>query len=424
MNTKIEFLKLSLKDNPDFITRELETGTKSKIYLAFFESLVNSDTIDKYVVKNVTSHLNLHNKIKEIKPLIGGPKLTTIKKDEEMFYYIENGFTLIIYKKECYAIETKAELDRGITISQTEPNMYGPKDSFCENYQKNIGVIKRRIKNKNLRIEAVDRGIYTKTKLGVIYIEDKVNKDALKKVKKILNKFKDYEVTDSHDLVQELRTNKIFPTILKTEKPSMAAKFLLKGYIVISIDNTPFALVIDAKMEDFVNPFTTDDFVKILRFVCLVLNILTPALYIALINFNQEAIPSSLLINFSTQRHNVPFPAIVEAFLMMIICELLRESDIRFPSNYGSSTSILGALILGEAAVSAGFVSPIMIIIVAISFVSGLIFTDIRFSNALRVMRYSFLLISAFLGLYGLSIAIITTISIISNIKLHEGNYL
>lgn len=424
MNTKIEFLKLSLKDNPDFITRELETGTKSKIYLAFFESLVNSDTIDKYVVKNVTSHLNLHNKIKEIKPLIGGPKLTTIKKDEEMFYYIENGFTLIIYKKECYAIETKAELDRGITISQTEPNMYGPKDSFCENYQKNIGVIKRRIKNKNLRIEAVDRGIYTKTKLGVIYIEDKVNKDALKKVKKILNKFKDYEVTDSHDLVQELRTNKIFPTILKTEKPSMAAKFLLKGYIVISIDNTPFALVIDAKMEDFVNPFTTDDFVKILRFVCLVLNILTPALYIALINFNQEAIPSSLLINFSTQRHNVPFPAIVEAFLMMIICELLRESDIRFPSNYGSSTSILGALILGEAAVSAGFVSPIMIIIVAISFVSGLIFTDIRFSNALRVMRYSFLLISAFLGLYGLSIALITTISIISNIKLHEGNYL
>ncbi len=424
MNTKIEFLKLSLKDNPDFITRELETGTKSKIYLAFFESLVNSETIDKYVVKNVTSHLNIHNKIKDLKPLIGGPKLTTIKKDEEMFYYIENGFTLIIYKKECYAIETKAELDRGITMSQTEPNMYGPKDSFCENYQKNIGVIKRRIKNKNLRIEAVDRGIYTKTKLGVIYIEDKVNKDALKKVKKILNKFKDYEVTDSHDLVQELRTNKIFPTILKTEKPSMAAKFLLKGYIVISIDNTPFALVIDAKMEDFVNPFTTDDFVKILRFVCLVLNILTPALYIALINFNQEAIPSSLLINFSTQRHNVPFPAIVEAFLMMIICELLRESDIRFPSNYGSSTSILGALILGEAAVSAGFVSPIMIIIVAISFVSGLIFTDIRFSNALRVMRYSFLLISAFLGLYGLSIALITTISIISNIKLHEGNYL
>lgn len=424
MNTKIEFLKLSLKDNPDFITRELETGTKSKIYLAFFESLVNSDTIDKYVVKNVTSHLNLHNKIKEIKPLIGGPKLTTIKKDEEMFYYIENGFTLIIYKKECYAIETKAELDRGITISQTEPNMYGPKDSFCENYQKNMGVIKRRIKNKNLRIEAVDRGIYTKTKLGVIYIEDKVNKDALKKVKKILNKYKDYEVTDSHDLVQELRTDKIFPTILKTEKPSMAAKFLLKGYIVISIDNTPFSLVIDAKMEDFINPFTTDDFVKILRFVCLILNILTPALYIALINFNQEAIPSSLLINFSTQRHNVPFPAIVEAFLMMIICELLRESDIRFPSNYGSSTSILGALILGEAAVSAGFVSPIMIIIVAISFVSGLIFTDIRFSNALRVIRYSFLLISAFLGLYGLSIAIITTISIISNIKLHEGNYL
>lgn len=424
MNTKLEFLKLSFKDNPDFITREIESGTKDKIYLVFFESLVDSATLDKYFLRNVSSHLNMHSKIKDIKPLIDSPKLSEIKNDDEMFYYLENGFALIIYKSEVYGIEVKAELDRGITMSQTEPNMYGPKDSFCENYQKNIGVIKRRIKNKNLRIEAVDRGIYTKTKLGVMYIEDKVNKDTLKKVKKVLNKYKDYEVTDSHDLVQELRTSKLFPTAFKTEKPAMAAKFLLKGYIVISIDNTPFAIIIDAKLEDFINPFTTDDFVKILRYISLFLNVLTPALYIALINFNQEAIPSSLLVNFATQRHNVPFPAIVEAFLMMLICELLREADIRFPSNYGSSASILGALILGEAAVSAGFVSPIMIIVVAISFVAGLIFTDVRFSNALRIMRYSFLLIASFLGLYGLSIAFIVMISIISNIKLYEGNYL
>lgn len=424
MNTKLEYLKKALKDNPDFIVRELETGTKSKAYVAFFESLVDSDTINSYFIDNLKRHLNLHKKIKDIKPLIGGPKLTSIKKDEEMFYYLENGFALIIYKNEVFSIEAKANLDRGITMSQTEPNMYGPKDSFCENYQKNIGVIKRRIKNKNLRIEAVDRGVYTKTKMGILYIDDKVNKDALKKVKKILNKFKDYEVTDSHDLVQELKTDNVFPTIFKTEKPATVAKFLLKGYIVISLDNTPFAMVIDVKIEDFINPFTTDSFVKILRYVCLFLNILTPALYIALINFNQEAIPNSLLINFSTQRHNVPFPSIVEASLMLLICEILRESDIRFPNNYGSSASILGALILGEAAVSAGFVSPIMIIVVAVSFVSGLIFTDVRFSNTLRIIRYSFLFIASFLGLYGLAMAMIVTVSIISNVKLHEGNYL
>ncbi len=424
MNVSVEFLKKSLKNNPDFIVREVESGTKNKIYIVFFESLVNSSDLSNYTVRSIKNYLVHHKSVNDIRALIAGPKLNDVKSDEEMFYLLENGFALIIYKNEKYAIEVKAELDRGITMSQTEPNMYGPKDAFCENYQKNIGIIKRRIKNKNLRIEAVDRGIYTKTKVGVLYLDDKVDKSALNKVKVLLDKYKDAEVIDSYDIMKEIKSGILFPTIFKTEKPAIVARFLLKGYIVISIDNTPFALVLNARFADFVNPFTTDKFVLLLRYFCLFLTVLTPAIYIALINFDQEAIPTSLLINFSEQRSGVPFPAIVEAVIMLVICEVLRETDIRFPSNYGSSASILGALILGEAAVSAGFVSPIMIIVVAISFITSLIFTEVKLVNALRVARFSFLLIASFLGLYGLSMGVIACMIFMSNVELDEGNYI
>ena len=424
MNINASYLKESLKDNPDFVLRQLESGTKDKIYVAFYESLVDSASLNDFVIRSIYSYLHLKKKIKRVDAVIAGPKLTVLSDSEEMFYHLENGFAVILHKDKIYAVEAKASLDRGVTTSQTEPNMYGPKDSFCENYQKNLGLIKRRIKNKNLRVESVDRGVYTKTKIGLLYLDDKVDTGALQKTKDTLDKYKDVEVIDSYDLVKELKLSKVYPTILKTETPAIAARYLLKGYIVLTIDNTPFALVLNAKFSDFINPFTTDSFVRVLRYLCLFLTVLTPAIYIALINFDQEAIPTSLLISFSEQRSGVPFPAIVEAVIMLVICEVLRESDIRFPSNYGSSASILGALILGEAAVSAGFVSPIMIIIVAISFISSLIFTETKLVNALRVMRFSFLLVASFLGLYGLSMVLIAFISIMSNVKMNEGNYL
>ena len=424
MNVNAEYLKKSLKDNPDFVTRELDSGTKDKIYLCFFESLVDSASIYDFIIKNIEARINLKKKIKDVEPFLGGPKLSTLEASEDMFYYMENGFAVILHKDKIFAIEVKANLDRGITTGQTEPNMYGPKDSFCENYQKNLGLIKKRLKNKNLKVENVDRGVYTKTKIGLVYIEDKVDDGALLKTKEILDKYKDLEVIDSYDVVKELKQNKIFPTILKTETPAIASRYILKGYIVLVIDNTPFVLILNAKFPDFVNPFTTDDFVRGLRYLCLFLTVLTPAIYIALINFDQEAIPTSLLISFSEQRSGVPFPAIVEAVIMLVICEILRESDIRFPSNYGSSASILGALILGEAAVNAGFVSPIMIIVVAISFITGLIFTEVKLVNALRVMRFAFLLVASFLGLYGLSMVVIACLALMSNVKLNEGTYL
>lgn len=424
MNSDILYLKKIFKDNGDFILREIPVSRKDKLYVAFFESLCDSKAIYEFVLKNVDNHLTFKKKIKSLELLIGSPKCNEMKSTQEEIYLLENGFCLIFYKKEKYAIEVKADIDRGITISDTEPNMYGPKDAFCENYQKNLGILKRRIKNKDLKIETADRGIYTKTRISLIYIDSLVDNDKLQKIKKKLDEYKDIEVTDSYDMSAELRLNRVFPTILKTEKPATASKFLLRGYIVIMIDNTPFVLVMDAKFQDFINPTSTDNFVTILRYVCFFITVLTPALYIALINYNQEAIPISLLIKFTEQRASVPFPAIIEALLMLFTVEILREADVRFPNSYGSAASILGALILGESAVSASIVSAIMIIVVAITFITNLIFTEIKLVWAIRIMRISFLLVASFLGLYGLAIAMVTTFTVVANVKMYGGSYI
>lgn len=423
MNTNIEYIKNVLKNNDDFIYRNININKSKNIHILYFESLCDSNLIYFFIIKGIDENKKIIKK-KNFSSVINSPKLINIKNIDDIFYYMENGFCIVVYDDLIYAIECKASIDRGITESKTEPSMYGAKDAFSENYQKNLGVIKRRIKSSDLHVESIDLGVYTKNKISLVFLDSLVSKKALKLIKEKINNIHNSEITDSYDLTKYLKQNKIFPTILKSERPTLVSKYILKGYIVILMDNTPFALIIDAKLDNFVNPYTTDPFIKVIRYICLFLTILTPAIYIALINYNQETIPISLLIKFTTQRDTVPFPAIVEALMMLFTTEILREADIRFPNSFGSAASILGALILGESAVNAGLVSAIMIIIVAITFITGLIFTEIKLVWGIRILRFILLIIASITGIYGLYMAIIAFAYIIANTKMYDGEYL
>lgn len=418
MNNSITYFKNIYADDDDFIIREIP-NQKTVIYLLFFESLVNSKNVYDYIIK----YIYYNNKNNNLQKLLCGPNQKKLKSIEEVSYYIENGYTAIICNDDIYVIETKANIDRGITQSTTEPNMYGPKDSLCENYQKNLGVIKRRIKSRNLKVKSVTLGNYSKTKVSLIYMSNIINKKVLKHYKDIISNVKE-DIIDNNNILKYVEKDKLFPTVLRTERPSCVSKYLLQGYLVILIDNTPFCLILDAKLKDFINPEINDPFVKVLRIISFILTILTPAIYVSLICYNQESIPTSLLINFMYQRFGVPFPAIIEALIMLFVCEILREADIRFPNNYGSAASILGALILGDAAVQAGIVSPIMIIIIAITFITNLLFTQIKFISAIRILRIAFLLSAAFFGLYGVALLIIISIGYMTNIEIGEDAYL
>ena len=197
----------------------------------------------------------------------------------------------------------------------------------------------------------------------------------------------------------------------------MVAFYLLQGRIALVVENSPLVLVIPAFITDFLNNIEDNyqkninvSLTKIVRYLAFIITIFTPALYVALVTFDQESIPTELLLSFSTQRAGVPFPAYLEAFLMIFSFEILREGDFRVPNAGGSTLSIVGALILGDAAVNAGIVSPIMIIVIAITTISGLMFTEINMANALRTWRIILLIFSSAAGLVGLAIGMVLMI--------------
>ena len=240
-------------------------------------------------------------------------------------------------------------------------------------------------------------------------------------------------ILDSGYIRDFLVANKstIFPKIKSTERPDLACSALLEGKIVILVENSPFVLITPTVLVDYFH--TSEDYyqktanvnvTRILRFIAFILTIITPAFYVAVTTFNQEMIPNQLLISLAIQQDGVPFPTAFEVIMMMITFEILRECDIRIPSPMGTAVSIVGALVLGDAAVSAGIVSPIVIIVIAITSICGLLFNDIDFVNALRIWRFIFLFLATIAGIIGIIIGIIYMIVKLSDIETEDIPYL
>ena len=381
------------------------------VYVVYLETVSSSDKVNDYILKNLSNISTIKNKkIYNLDSILPGPNTKVINNYDEIEFYITNGFTVIIRKNEVLAIETKADINRSVDQSDTEPAVNGPKDAFTENYQINLGLVKRRIKSNTLKTDEYVIGRKTKTKVGLLYFDDIAEEDIINEVKTRLEKIDIDGILDSSSVGQLIiNESKVhFPTYFITERPDNVARALLEGKIVLLVDTSPFAIVLPAFFADFINPGVDQynksnnvNFLKMVRLSCFFLSMSVPAIYIALVNFNQETIPTPLLVSFAIQRDGVPFPAIFEALIMLFICEMLRESDIRFPNSYGSAISILGALVLGDAAVSAGIVSPIMIIVIALTFMASLMFTEAELSSALRYLRFLFIILASFYGILG-----------------------
>ena len=322
--------------------------------------------------------------------------------------------------------------ERDIGLIRSELTVSGPKDSFIENSNTNLELIKKRIKSKELKVDDLNIGRYTKTDVKLLYIEGIVKKDLVDHIKKKLNKINIDGIIDSSYLRNSLEEkNNLFPTLTMTERPDRCSMALLEGKVIILVDNSPYALILPSFFIDYFH--TTDDyfqksfntsFIRIIRLFAFIIAILLPGLYIAITTRNYNLVPLDLLLVLKTGRTFVPFPAYIEALFMIICFEILKESDFRMSSISGSAISILGGLILGDAAVSAGIVSPIMIIVIAISSISGLIFNSIELTNALRTYKLLILILSSLLGIYGVILGIVILISNLINTKVFGYNYL
>lgn len=414
MNKIINRLQNEFNKSPDLVIKSITINILKKIYIAYLETVSSSDKVNDYILKNLI--LKKDNITKgNIASFIAAPNTLEIKNVDECEFYLTNGFSLVIIDNKIFAVETKADINRAVSDSQVESSINGPKDAFTENIQINIGLIKRRIKSSTLKAENRTIGRKTLTNISVLYFEDIADKKLVDNILEKLDTIDIDGIVDSSSIgfLLEEENKSVYPTYVQTERPDIVATSLLEGKIAIVVDTTPFVLIVPAFFIDFVNPVIDNynksknvNFIKILRISAFLISMMAPAIYIAVMNYNQETIPTSLLLNFAIQRGGVPFPTIIETLIMLFVCEILRESDLRFPSSYGSAISILGAIVLGEASVSAGIASPITIIVIAITFISSLTFTTIEINNALRFFRCVFILLAGLFGLYGITLGL------------------
>ena len=427
----MEDVEKIVKDNnfKDLVIKEIFIKNK-KITIMAIETITNSKVINEFILEKITDLENkdiityLYNHL----PCISITKITK----NRLFFYLVNAFTIIYYNNNYLAVETINTPERSITNSEYEKSINGPKDSFIEHFNTNVGLIRKRIKSINLKLENIVIGKYSNTKVGIMYMKSICKVEFKKSIMEKLKKINIDGIIDSSYLIGYLSKSKsLFPTIKKTERPDLASQALLEGKVIIIVDNSPDILILPSFFIDFFH--MSDDyyqkdfnttFIRIIRLCAFIISILLPSYYIAISTINVDFIPINMLINFISQRTSVPFPVFIEAVIMIISFEILRESDMRIPSTQGTSISILGGLVLGEAAVSAGIISPLMIIVIAISAISGLVFQSIELVNAIRLWRFILILLSSILGLYGIFIGIILIIINICDNKSFESDYL
>lgn len=406
----INELKKKVNPSNDYVFKKIKIDGKT-IFLIFNDVLTDGGSIDE----NILRKLVLLNR-KELKHIENYLPIRNVKiiKNEEILYYVNNGYLVIVANK-IYACEVKAKLDRGINMVDGELTIAGPKDSFTENFNSNLGLIRKRIKSSNLKVIDLEIGRSSKTKVGILYVEDIVKEEIPSRIMEVLSKIDIDGIIDSSYLKTALEGQKsYFPTIMMSERPDKSSMALLEGKVVIIVDMSPYALILPSFFIDFFH--TTDDyyqksfnttFIRIIRLLAFFIAIFTPALYISVTTRNYNLIPLDLLLMLKAGRTFVPFPAYIEALFMIVCFEILKESDLRMSYASSSSISILGGLILGDAAVSAGIVSPIMIIVIAISSIAGLIFSSVELENAIRIYKIFLLILGTIWGIYGVSIGAI-----------------
>lgn len=325
-----------------------------------------------------------------------------------------------------FDIEVKGFMQRSVDSPNNEIVIKGPHEAFVENIRTNTSLIRRIVNNENLIIENLEIGKITKTKCAVCYIQNITNPDLVNEVKYRLNNLEVDSLLSAGELEQLVVDSNILgiPQVLSTERPDKATRYLLRGRVVVIVNGTPYGIIMPAILVDFLTSSEDSNlkvefgnFLRGLRMLAAFITLLLPGLYVAITSFHQEILPTSLLYSILASRESVPFPIILEILLMEISFELIREAGLRVPSPVGPTIGIVGALVLGQAAVSAGIVSQILIIVVAITGIASFAIPDFSFGFHLRYFRFLFILLGFMAGFLGIGLGLFVYISILCSIK-------
>ncbi|AKG34523.1 spore germination protein [Paenibacillus durus] len=429
-----------LGGSPDLKIRKLVIGAELPIRAAVvhISGLADDKTINDFVIGSLTRVNQASGQV----PDDGSESLlefvmervlesgdAEIKEDwNDIVLAILSGDTAILLNGCASAIlcATRGGENRAIAEPSMQLVLRGPKDSFVESIGTNISLVRRRIKTPKLWMEHLTVGDASKTHVAMLFIQGTVDDKLVDEVRTRINKIKIDAILESgyiEELIED-KTFSPFPTIYNTERPDVVAANLLEGRVVLIVDGTPFALILPAVFTQFFqSPADYSQRVdiailmRLIRYGSFLILLFGPSMYIALTTFHYEMIPTVLLISLLAQRENVPFPAFVEALLMEGVFEILREAGIRMPRAVGQTVSVVGGLILGQAAVEAGFVTPAMVIVVALTGIASFAIPAYNMSIAGRIVRFGFMLLAGMFGFYGITLGMIVTIAHMNSLR-------
>ncbi|TCP53406.1 spore germination protein KA [Tumebacillus sp. BK434] len=353
------------------------------------------------------------NAEKIINEVITDAQVATDSKFGQIVHGILTGSAAVLIDGMSTAIlaDVKGWEKRGISKPNTELVVRGSNEGFTDDIQTNLSMIRRRIRTPGLMVERGIVGSISRTEVAVVYIKTIANDELVAEVHKRIAAIKFDFIGDSGTIEQwiEDRPNSIYPSILSTERPDRVAAHISEGYVCILVDNSPFGLIVPGHFplflqtaEDSYLRWTYSSFLRIVRLAGFFLALYLPALYVAIANFHQEMIPTTLLLAIAETREAVPIPVAAETFMLESMFELIREAGVRIPSVIGPTIGIVGALILGQAAVQANIVSPIVVIITATTALASYTIPNYNMQFATRILRFAYLLAGSFLGLLGI----------------------
>lgn len=422
VNKNIERLLNELGNSSDVSFRMVESPHQNMLKAAVIhlDGLADENIINENIMTPLIQWFKESNQVvtveeieEQIPQMLTVSQLTIKENWHEFVSAVLTGDTVILMNgsSKIFIGTTKKLQSRAVTEPTSQTVVRGPKDSFTENLRTNTSLIRARIQDSNLRLDSMKIGSVTHTDIGIMYIQGNADERIVEEIKERLKGIEVDGILESNYIEEFIRDDRttIFPLLLNTERPDAVVGNLLEGRIAIIVQGTPFVLIAPAifsqffqSPEDYYQNYYIASFLRILRFGSFFLSMYASAIYLALITHHQGLIPNTLMVSLMAQRERVPFPAIVEILVMELAFEMLREAGIRMPRAIGPAVSIVGALILGQAAVEAGFVSAAVVIIVAISAISNFTLPSTSIVNAARGFRFILILISAFIGLYGI----------------------
>ncbi|SEP14878.1 spore germination protein [Paenibacillus sp. OV219] len=440
----VEAIQGIMKDDGDFIVRRFHLFGRYDAVLFFYSTMSDLATINNHILKPLM-HLPIYLEGRSIE-LQGLRDLVTddvlyhsgIESESKLSGLIScilRGDTAMVIEglEEAFSISTSSIEKRAVDQPATEQVIRGPREGFIEMLEKNIALIRYRLQTPELRIHSLELGRRSRSKVSVCYLDGVTNAELVTEVKRRLSMIDIDAVLDSGYLEQFIEDNHVtpFPQVQYTERPDKVVANLLEGRVAILVNGSPLALIVPTvfsqfyqTIEDYTERFLLMSAIRLARLVALVFSLVFPAIYVSIISFNPELIPTEFAVAVAGGRAGVPFPAVVEVLIIEISMEVLREATIRLPQQVGGALSIVGVLVVGQAAVAAGFASPITVVIIALTTIGSFATPAYNAALALRLLRFPLIIMAGIFGLYGVVIGLILIANHLLSLKSFGVPYL